>query len=245
MYEVGRAEIGGNCHKWPTDYLNWWWAKSGEEYWETWKAEYFQKNMKNVVGVCLWGLTSERQVQYEKRVIMDIIEETGGTLISEEAYEKWVPSTANNWIRDTDGPRMMQPSGAFALFTVTPDTLNVALAACKRGWEFMDRYSPPVLDCDHSDWIASHEFCRFAIGETDFPFEKDMEESKAVMGALMAMFQDGVQKKVEDGTGIAMGAPYHAMAGPAFYNYDKYLRGLKQAIDPKNVANPPQPIPVE
>jgi hypothetical protein len=40
MYEIGKAEIGGVLHKWPTSYLNWWWAKSNEEYWNTWKSGF-------------------------------------------------------------------------------------------------------------------------------------------------------------------------------------------------------------
>ena len=78
MYEVGKAEIGGVVQKWPTVYYIWWWANSNEEYWETWKKRTFQDNVKNAVGVCLWGFTSGKQLEYEKRVLEDIIKETGG-----------------------------------------------------------------------------------------------------------------------------------------------------------------------
>ena len=73
MYEICQAELGGNCSKWPTSYLNWYWAKSGEEYWETWKSRYWQDNCSNMVAVCLWGFTSSKQVEYEKGVLEDII----------------------------------------------------------------------------------------------------------------------------------------------------------------------------
>jgi len=62
MYEVGRAEIGGVVQKWPTVYYIWWWANSNEEYWETWKKRVFQDNVKNAVGVCLWGFSSSKQL---------------------------------------------------------------------------------------------------------------------------------------------------------------------------------------
>jgi len=245
MYEIGKSEIGGNLQKWPTSYLCWWRSRSAEEYWDTWKSGYYQKNMKNMVAVCLWGFTSENQIQYEKKVLMDIIKETGGKLIAKEYYDKWVPYTANNWIRDTNGPRMMLPSGAFSLFSVGPDTLQFALESCERGHIFMEKYSPPVLDCDYSDWIAAHEFCHFGIGETDFPFEKSVEQSGAVMQAMLAFMKWGLEKKTEDGMGPAMGGPYHAVAGPVYNNYDKLLTGLKKTLDPNGVANPPHIIPVE
>jgi FAD/FMN-containing dehydrogenase len=43
--------------------------------------------------------------------------------------------------------------------------------------------------------------------------------------------------------GAAMGGPYHALAGPVYYNYDKLLAGIKKSLDPNNVANPPHNIP--
>ena len=59
LRKICQAEIGGNCSKWPTSYLNWYWAKSGEEYWETWKSRYWQDNCSNMVAVCLWGFSSQ------------------------------------------------------------------------------------------------------------------------------------------------------------------------------------------
>ena len=82
MYEIGKSEIGAILHKWPTVYFNWWWAKSTEEYWNTWSDGYWQKNVKNCVAVCLWGFASKRQLEYEKKVLTEIIQETGGELLS-------------------------------------------------------------------------------------------------------------------------------------------------------------------
>ena len=78
MYEIGKAEIAGVVQKWPTVYYIMWWSKSCDEYWTEWKKRTFQDNAKNAVGVCLWGFTSGKQLEYEKRVLEDIIKETGG-----------------------------------------------------------------------------------------------------------------------------------------------------------------------
>ena len=243
MYEVGKAEIGGVMHKWPTAYLNWWWAKSNEEYWETWKSEFWQKHCKNMVAVCLWGFTSPKQLEYEERVLKDIIEETAGKMVSQEAYDKFVPTTANNWIRDTSGPRMMRPSGTFLALRLPTDTLGSSIFMCKEGARWVDKFSPPILDCDHSDWVGSYDFAHFGFAETDFPVEKKAEDLANLMGQLVGMMQEDLKNNIEGGIGPALGATYHAMAGPVF-KYDKLLAGIKKAIDPNNVANPPQPIPV-
>jgi hypothetical protein len=65
------------------------------------------------------------------------------------------------------------------------------------------------------------------------------------MQAMLAFMKSGLEKKTEDGMGPAMGGPYHALAGPVYYNYDRLLTGLKKSLDPNNVANPPHIIPTE
>jgi FAD/FMN-containing dehydrogenase len=240
MYEIGKAEIGGVCHHWPTSYLNWWWAKSNEEYWDTWKEQYWQKNCKNLVAVCLWGFTSEKQLDYESRVLEDIISETGGQMISEEAYNRWVPYTANNWIRDTNGCRMMRPSGSFLVFKIPVDTMDNVINGCKDGAQCLDAYSPPALDCDYSDWIASYDFGHFGHGEVDFPWEKNVESAQAVMASMLKIVQGDIERKVDGG----IGGLFHEMQGPIFGNYHLFLRAFKKFLDPNEVSNPPFPISI-
>jgi hypothetical protein len=244
MYEIGRAEIGGAVHKWPTVYYIWWWANSNEEYWETWKKRVFQENVKNAVGVSLWGFTSKKQLEYEKRVLEDIIEETGGKRIPREVYDLWVPRTANNWIRDTNGSRMMRPSGTFLALRLPTDTLNNSIGVVRTGYEWVKKFSPPILDSDGPDWIGGYDFGHFGFGETDFPVEKTREDLGDLMGKLLAMTKEDLQNGLENGIGPFLGGPYHAMAGPVF-KYDKLLKGIKKAMDPNVVSNPPHNFPVE
>ncbi len=244
MYEVGKAEIGGVVQKWPTVYYIWWWANSNEEYWETWKKRVFQDNVKNAVGVCLWGFTSDKQVDYEQRVLQDIIEETGGKLIPKEVYDMWVPRTANNWIRDTNGSRMMRPSGTFLALRLPTDTLRYSIDVVKTGYEWVDKFSPPILDSDGPDWIGGYDFGHFGFGETDFPVEKTPEALGDLMEKLLGMTKEDLQNGLENGVGPFLGGAYHQMAGDVF-NYGDLLKKIKKAIDPNVISNPPHNIPVE
>jgi glycolate oxidase len=245
MYEISRAEIGGVLQKWPTVYYNWWWANSNEEYWETWKEGVWQKYCKYAVAVCLWGFTSEKQLEYEKRVLEDIIKETKGTPIPEEIFDKWVPRTANNWIRDTNGSRMMRPSGTFAALRLPFDTFNSSIGVCRDGAKWVEKFTPPILDCDAPDWISSYDLGHFGAAETDFPLEKNVEDLGDIMQKLMGMMKEDLTHRVEGGFGPFLGGAYHAMAGSTFYNYGKLLGGIKKAMDPNVVSNPPQNYPIE
>jgi len=244
MYEIGRAEIGGVVQKWPTVYYIWWWANSNQEYWDTWKKRVFQDNVKNAVGVCLWGFTSAKQLEYEKRVLEDIIKETGGKPVSKEVFDLWVPRTANNWIRDTNGSRMMRPSGTFLALRLPTDTLKSSIGVCKLGYDWVKKFTPPILDCDGPDWIGGYDFGHFGFAETDFPVEKTAQDMGDLMNKLLGMTKEDLQHGIENGIGPFLGGAYHAMAAPVF-KYDKLLKGIKKAIDPNNVSNPPHNIPVE
>jgi hypothetical protein len=197
-----------------------------------------------MLGCCLWGFTSPKQLEYEKRVLQDIIKETGGELIPQDIYDMWVPTTANNWIRDTSGPRMFRPSGNFLALMLLGDTYQSSLYYLKAGHAVMDKYTPPILDNDHSDWIASYEMGHFAHCEVDFPIEKTVEGTKAFMAAAMEELQRELAARECSDTFAILGGPYHKLAGD-IYGYGRFIEGIKRAIDPNNVSNPPHPYPLE
>ncbi|MFC2032014.1 FAD-binding oxidoreductase [Chloroflexota bacterium] len=242
MYEIGKAEIGAVMHKWPTVYFPWWWAKSKEEYWDTWLEEYWQKNVKNCVAVCLWGFASEKQVEYEERVLTQIIEETGGKMIPDEVYQRWVPYTANNWIRDTNGCRMMRIGGGYLGAELSFDSLDDAKRCVQMGWEIIDKYIPPALDCDHPDWIAPYDFSHFALAEIDIPREKTDETDLELRGIIRDFAIQNTQIGATDAT---LNITPLNRTGPAFANVHQLVAKIKKAIDPNNVANPTRLIDME
>jgi len=235
MREIGRAEIGGILHHWPPAYFAYWWAKSKAEYWSMWVDEYWQRNVTNCVSVCLWGFASEKQVAYEEKVLKQIIEETGGRLIPDEVYEKWVPVTANNWFRDTNGCRMIRPSGSFTGNTISCDTLDDCQRSFQLGWDIIDKYSPPILDCGHSDWILTYDFCHFASAEMVFPHEKTEEVCRTAIATTSKTIAKELEDKIAEFT-ICL-APANRV-GPSFGNIHQILGKIKKAFDPHNVANP-------
>ena len=241
MYELGKAEIAGVVQKWPTVYYIMWWSKSCEEYWTEWQKRTFQDNVKNAVGVCLWGFASGKQLEYETRVLEDIIKETGGKPVKKEVYDMWVPRNANDWIRDTHGSRMMRASGTFLALRLQTDTLKYSIGQVKTGYKWVEKFSPPILDSDGPDWIGGYDFGHFGFGETDFPVEKTPEAIGDLMGKLLEMTKEDVASGLENGIGPFLGGAYHQMAGPVF-KYDKLLKGIKRAIDPNRVSNPPHQI---
>jgi hypothetical protein len=139
----------------------------------------------------------------------------------------------------------MRATGTFLAFTIAADTINSSMENLKRQMKFIDKYTPPLVDCDHPDKIGVYEFGHFAHGEDLFAYEKTPEDCQAVVGACMDMVQQRLQEGLEIGIGPGLGSVYHGLAGPAFFNYHTLLGGIKKFLDPKNVSNPPQPISIE
>jgi glycolate oxidase len=242
--EIGKAEIGGIMHHWPPVYYPWWWAKSKEEYWRTWTTEeYWQRNVKNCVAICLWGFTSEKQMEYEEKVLKQIIKETGGKLIPDEVYQRWVPYTANNWVRDTNGNRMARPAGGYYISDMAIDSLDDCERNFESGWPILDKYTPPLLHSDHPAWVAPYDFAHYALAEMDVPREKDDESDLIAVGGIL---HDVITKSAESQLPafLLSTSPYDR-SGPAFANIHLLVAKLKKALDPYNVANPTRFINME
>jgi hypothetical protein len=235
MYAIGRAEIGAMLHHWPAAYFNWWWAKSREEYWSAWLDRYWQERCRHLVAVCLWRYSTDSQMVYENRAVTEIMEQTGGRLLPSEVTLKWVPYAANNWIRDSNGCRMMRVGGAFQSNLIEQDTLDNALKCLPEVWELTDKWIPPMLDSDHSDWITAYDLCHFAAAEVDFPHEKTEDVCKAVITNSSEIIERDMRAGV---TELSVEVAPANRIGTAFANYHLQLAKIKNGIDPKNIANP-------
>ena len=235
MYQIGLAEIGGMLHSYPPFYLNWWWAKSREEYWRFWLDEYWQKNCPHMAAVCLWGFASEKQVDYEEKVLMDIIQETGGKPVPDHAYQRFVPYAVNDWIRDTHVARWWRMAGCIMVASISMDSLRHQHKALDAAYELVDKYTPPILDCDHSSWVLSIDFGHQALSEVDFNIEKTQEN----MILAGNMFREMCMREAMEGWfSQPMGQAPQNLVGPFFYNFHRILAKIKKALDPNYVSNP-------
>ena len=240
--EIGKSEIGVVLHHWPAIYFNWWWAKSREEYWNTWVEEYWQKNCKYTLAICLWALASEKQVQYEEKVLNQIMEETGGKLVADEVYQRWAPYTINNWIRDSNACRWMRIGGGLGNTAIVFDSLDYALEVFPVAWELLDKYTPPALDADHASWLLPFDFGHQALAEVDYVFEKTEE----VCTIVQQSFVEHIRANRKDGViSLASGMATLNITGRDFANVHLIVAKIKDAIDPNNVANPTRLIDME
>ena len=198
--------------------------------------EYWQKNTKNAVAVCLWGFASPKQVEYEEKVLKQIIEDTRGKLVPDEVYQRWVPYAANDLIRATNTCRVMRIGGCLGTALVAIDSLDDALRTFSATtWEILDKYTPPILDSNHSDWVSAYDLCHFASAELDFPHERTDEVCKAVVMNAVEVISQDMKDQITEFTSCI--APANR-TGTAFGNFHLILAEIKRGLDPNNAANP-------
>ena len=162
-------------------------------------------------------------------------------MIQDEAYQRGVPYTSNNWISSSNGCRIMRIS-AYGSSLITYDSLDDGLRSLKSGWEIIDKYTPPILDCDHPALIVSYDFSHFASVEADFPHEKTDEACQAVLKSATESIAQDMKNQVIEFTGCL--APSDRI-GAAFANFHLIVAKIKKALDPNNVANPTRFIDME
>ena len=141
MYDIGKAEIGAALTKVP---IQWRYiAKAGcrEDFWEGWNTQEARDSLGNmhICRVMLVGYTSEEQLEYEERVLTDIMESYGGKLGRTRQSD-------NSWIKNADSATMWMMTGAYTSVQVTVDTLDCGV----KGGEGLARekpaFTPPLMD---------------------------------------------------------------------------------------------------
>ncbi|MGD9161091.1 MAG: FAD-binding oxidoreductase, partial [Desulfobacteraceae bacterium] len=118
MRNIGHAEIAGAVTKVPLFWRAL--AKAGckEEFWDIWGKEN-EESIANffIVRVLLIGFTSEEQMEYDEKVLMDIMEEVGGVA------RRTKPSD-ESWIKNADSAGMWRMCGGYVSVDYVIETLS-------------------------------------------------------------------------------------------------------------------------
>jgi len=106
------------------------------------------------------------------------------------------------------------------------------MGALKRSKEFIDKYSPPILDCDHTDWIASYEMGHLGYEEDMYPVEKTVEGLSVVLKGTMKEVEFDVKRRHEYILRLPWGKPIIKMQ-LKFLVMKSCSRGLNSRLIPK------------
>jgi hypothetical protein len=245
MYEIGKAEIGAAMQYFTPYMICFLATPSKEEFWEKWEEGLFQKYASNLITLWLVGYSSQAQLEYEEKVLQQIIEETGGEDVrAEDELSKLVDPAlvAPEFFRCGISGRIMRPVGTHFIAIIGDDSLDHALKLAKTGDEVRKDFASYFMDDGDSDWINCHDFAWHADSEC-LIYPEITEEGMVKAGELA---QAGIKKCIERKIySVLQATDTNPVLGPVYGNYHELLKKIKKFMDPNNIANPPNPIRVE
>ena len=255
MYEMGRSRIGFVINRVPA-----FWREIGKsrgdlaysnQFWNLWsKKEKEQLSKRRVLRVCLVGRASKEQLEYEERVLTDIVNENGGTFLPARQVDEASFFAANNL-------GMWLPTGFFGegeggmespdCIRQMRETYTSKLKQYKHKSDYLDQKeesqwymafnSGRLHYCELHAWpdgaTVDPDDPRFVpeIAERTFHW-RFSEAEKVFLGAGPQSFFPGMVQPVRS-------------SAPAFQNYPVWLDRFKKEFDPKNLSAPGQPFIVD
>jgi len=241
MYKIGRAEIGATLQRNPSLMFPQWETTSKEDFWKAWESGYFQREARYIITVLLMGFSSKRQLEYEEKVLQEIIWETGGEDIPEND-RLYQTIDGAEWLRCGVAPRVMRFTGTHYFIMIGYDSLDHSYKMANLADELRKYSLPDFVDVDDCDWICAYDFAWHADAECAIAPELTEEDMTKAVEAAIAGIKASIDEKLYC---VVQDAATHPILGLVYGNYHQLLKKIKKALDPKNIANPPHPISVE
>ena len=239
MYEIGKSEIGAAVTKVP---LLWRYrarAKSKENFWELWGAPGKEEELKttHILRILLIGYTSGKQLEYEERVLMDIMAEYGGEL-------RRTRQSDESWIKNADSVAMWWSTGQYMSVEGSVDTVAYALKTGEAYAELKRKFTPPLMDdFGEPGWFQITE--NGHMGYSEFlnhfdPYDEEEQLHRADEWYFIAAPKLDVSKGIYNFFHITYSPLF--LVGPAFGpNHHLWMLKIKEAFDPDGISNPPFP----
>ncbi len=253
--EIGRADIGYVVNIAPAFWRTMAKAKGARdlrgEFLEAWEPETVEGvRATNILRVCLVGRTSLKQLEYEERVLMDIIEENGGT-------PRRTPQRDEATFRYANTADMWMPTNGIALIEGFYESTRCIKAENEL---FSERLFNLPHKLDYIDikgdlpwylmfnrarmrYCENHAHPDVAVTDPEAPEFDPEYTGRFVLWAI----PEGPTLGIRTGAmGCFMGAGRSfACEGPAYHNYDVWLTRVQEEFNPKGLSGVVWPYAID
>jgi len=246
LYEMGKAEIAVVATHLAQQFLYTYSSKTKQDLFDNMKRGVFPS------GFCVIGLqatTSLEQLNYEEKVLKDIVAKVGGGFVGEEEepYKVWIGRVANEWLRFGHGIRLSRPSDSFSIGASNVDSIDSIVTEILRSNRAAREMlaSEKLLGKDfvqplsvHGGWISPQEFGHWCLMTTDVFPEQSVEQANEAIQIIMSHLKGEIENKSSAAV-IQLLGPSYDLLGPIFDNVHLIMKKIKMTFDPHNLSNPP------
>jgi glycolate oxidase len=190
--------------------------------------------------VVLIAANSQREFDYQTKVMEEIIRKTGGEdLVSTGVFKPPSISYAEA-IRNMLGQHAFIATSSFQSTFGMADTIRAALSVAGAAEKIKLKYIDKGVIADdggEASWGSFIEHGHFMHMET--PTVYDVTKSESCKGMVDYM-NECYERNLEDNLGIpffVVGDREHERWGPRCSNYHLWLRKIKEAFDPNNISD--------
>ena len=242
MYQIGASELGIACLRITPFFMPCLISRSVEECHRLLNKGLI-KAMVGKGGVVLVRMDEfyEGSVEYEEKVLKQIAEDTNGKIIPPEIVGPF-NFIFGELIRPGSMLRVQRAGGMFFAIKLTGGSLEWCREAFEMANELKKEYIPQYfMDDGDSCMCTSVDHGHMAYTEIYLHGEMTREAWKAGRDLTMESIHQDMGRRF-------IGAQFSEDAdviGPHHLNFHSILRKFKRTFDPKNVSNPPNPIPWE
>lgn len=246
MIEIGRAQIGAAVTKVPAFWRILARAKDKNEFWDLWRPTTAKDySSAFILRVLLIGYTSEKQLEYEERVLTDIIAELGGEL-------RRTKQSDESWIKNADSASMWMITGGYMSCEGMVDGIACSSAQGFALAEAAQDYIPVFMDVKgDTGWFQAVELGHQAYFEFLSYLDPRYNDPKS------PDYREDYLRQVLDWYAVRVNEIDRQLGAMNFFqgeyipctlasrswgpNYNEWMLKWKRTFDPKGLANPPAP----
>jgi hypothetical protein len=221
LIEFGKAEIGVGVLKFFYATAAVMFTVSANDFWKLWDSGLLQKELPQAVWVYLATWTPQ-EMDYEERVMWDIVREMGGEEVDESIRKLW-EDNMDFFIIVSFLQRVLKLGGGWSPI-IHSESLPHMFEIGGTIPEFLDGFieKGQILNAPHNFQIIPIEYGHAAHIELLFFYDRTSPEAQKIPGELF-------RKSAETDARHGHYAPT-AQAGKLYGNFDVWARKIKEAF---------------
>jgi hypothetical protein len=193
-------------------------------FWEYWKEASAKLNRKQEdLRVLLYGIGSPKRLEYEEKVLLDIVKEYDGS-----AREAPCRDETNFMAADAICANVV--GGRFAS-EVSYESIKQSVTYAQVVDKICDEHRPPILqEYNTTDWVCPYELGYIAKMEC-------LRMAAVEDNYALQEWKDEVEVACAEKGGYAL-VPDNKVFGPVWGNYPDKEDAIRAAFDPNHISNP-------
>ena len=237
MLKLGEAEVGSTVLKYfylPATLMM---TDSANHFWQKWEEE--TKEELRMTLVVHLAPRSEAELEYEEAILRDVIAETGGARIKRE-LEAWWEEHMDFFMIVSRLQSVLRLGGGWAPIKLASESVSHICDVGKNISNFITKYTETgkIFDAPEDYQIIPMEYGHFAHIELLFMWDREDPAAMKGVGEFRAECRQTDLDNHYHGEMPGFLSPGALQLGPLYSNFHIWLKQLKEAFDPNNIACP-------